>query len=270
MPTTHASTPPEPARSLTQKGRYADALASLDSSTSSDSRQRQAADMLRADILRRQGKPAESEQVYRQLLADNPQNTDVRTGLMWVLRQQNKQTEADQILRTLPANLRTRYATFGDNGDDERKAAQSALQSGNASRTMQILRAASSKYPQNVWLQLDYARQLRKAGQKQQAATLMAGVAQRTDKRNEALYAAAVYAAEDNDWSKSQSLLSQVPRTTFSADMTALNSRVQSNLQMDIAQNYLRQGIHRPPATPCVRWNARRRKRPSILAVTPS
>ncbi|HAU8263053.1 TPA: tetratricopeptide repeat protein [Kluyvera intermedia] len=230
------------ARSLTQKGRYADALASLDSSTSSDSRQRQAADMLRADILRRQGKPAESEQVYRQLLADNPQNTDVRTGLMWVLRQQNKQTEADQILRTLPANLRTRYATFGDNGDNERKAAQSALQSGNASRAMQILQAASSKYPQNVWLQLDYARQLRKAGQKQQAATLMAGVAQRTDKRNEALYAAAVYAAEDNDWSKSQSLLSQVPRTTFSADMTALNSRVQSNLQMDIAQNYLRQG----------------------------
>lgn len=230
------------ARSLTQKGRYADALASLDSSTSSDSRQRQAADMLRADILRRQGKPAESEQVYRQLLADNPQNTDVRTGLMWVLRQQNKQTEADQILRTLPANLRTRYATFGDNGDDERKAAQSALQSGNGSKAMQILQAASGKYPQNVWLQLDYARQLRKAGQKQQAATLMASVAQRTDKRNEALYAAAVYAAEDNDWSKSQSLLSQVPRATFSADMTALNSRVQSNLQMDIAQNYLRQG----------------------------
>nr|BAY00717.1 cellulose synthase subunit C [Enterobacteriaceae bacterium UMI-11] len=230
------------ARSLTQKGRYADALASLDSSTSSDSRQRQAADMLRADILRRQGKPAESEQVYRQLLADNPQNTDVRTGLMWVLRQQNKQTEADQILRTLPANLRTRYATFGDNGDDERKAAQSALQSGNGSKAMQILQAASGKYPQNVWLQLDYARQLRKAGQKQQAATLMASVAQRTDKRNEALYAAAVYAAEDNDWSKSQSLLSQAPLATFSADMTALNSRVQSNLQMDIAQNYLRQG----------------------------
>lgn len=163
--------------------------------------------MLRADILRRQGKPAESEQVYRQLLADNPQNTDVRTGLMWVLRQQNKQTEAEQILRTLPASLRTRYATFGDNGDDERKAAQAALQSGNGSKAMQILQAACGKYPQNVWLQLDYARQLRKAGQKQQAATLMASVAQHADKRNEALYAAAVYAAEDNDWSKSQSLL---------------------------------------------------------------
>jgi hypothetical protein len=35
---------------------------------------------------------------------------------------------------------------------------------------MQILRAASSNTA-NVWLQLDYARQLRKAGQKQQAAT---------------------------------------------------------------------------------------------------
>jgi thioredoxin-like negative regulator of GroEL len=109
-------------------------------------RQRQAAGYATRRHLRRQGKPAESEQVYRQL-ADNPQNTDVRTGLMWVLRQQNKQTEADQILRTLPANLRTRYATFGDNGDDERKAAQSA-QSGNGSKAMQILRAASQQYPQ--------------------------------------------------------------------------------------------------------------------------
>lgn len=230
------------ARSLSQKGRYDDALASLASSNSSDSRQRQAGDMLRADILRRQGKPADAEQVYRQLLADNPQNTDVRTGLMWVLRQQNKQSEADQILRTLPSNLRTRYASVGDNGDQERKAAQAALEAGNASKGMQILQTASEKYPKNTWLQLDYARQLRKAGQKQRGAALMASVVQQADKRNEALYAAAVYAAEDNDWSKSQSLLTQIPRASMSADMTALMTRVQGNLQMDIAQNYLRQG----------------------------
>lgn len=230
------------ARALNQKGHYAEALSSLNASAISDTRQRQAADMLRADILRRQGKPAEAEQVYRQLLADNPQNTDVRSGLLWVLRQQNKQTEAEQILRTLPANLRTRYATFGDNGDNERKDAQSALQSGNASKAMQILQAAAGKYPQNVWLQLDYARQLRKAGQKQQASTLMSSMVQHADKRNEALYAAAVYAAEDNDWSKGQHLLAQVPRNAFSTDMTALNNRIQNNQQMDIAQHYLRLG----------------------------
>lgn len=230
------------ARSLSQKGRYDDALANLSSANSSDTRQRQAANMLRADILRRQGKPADAEQVYRQLLADNPQNTDVRTGLMWVLRQQNKQAEADQILRTLPVNLRTRYASAGDNGDEERKAALAALQAGNASKGMQLLQTAAGKYPKNIWLQLDYARQLRKAGQKQRGSTLMASAVQNADKRNEALYAAAVYAAEDNDWSRSQSLLSQIPRASMSADMTALMARVQGNQQMDIAQNYLRQG----------------------------
>jgi Tfp pilus assembly protein PilF len=230
------------ARGLSLKGRYDDALSSLSASPGEDVRQRQASNMLRADILRRQGKPADAEQVYRQLLAENPQNTDVRTGLMWVLRQQNKQTEADQILQTLPSSLRTRYASAGDNGDQDRKAALATLQAGNASKAMQMLQAAAEKYPKNVWLQLDYARQLRKAGQKQRGTNLMASVAQHADKRNEALYAAAVYSAEDNDWSRAQSLLSQIPRGTMSTDMTTLMTRVQGNQQMDIAQNYLRQG----------------------------
>jgi hypothetical protein len=39
---------------------------------------------------------------------------------------------------------------------------------------------------------------------------------------------------------------------------------------MDIAQNYLRQGNTQAARNSCDRWNARRRKRPSILAVTPS
>lgn len=230
------------AKSLSQKGSYAGALSSLDSTPGNDANQRQAADMLRADILRRQGRLAESEQVYRKQLAEHPQNTDIRTGLWWVLKQQNKQSDADEMLKTLPASLRTRYASVGDNGDEQRKAAQSALLAGNSSRAIQILQVAAGKYPQNVWLQLDYARLLRKAGQKQQAAALMSTAAQRAAKRNEGLYAAAVYAAEENDWSKSQSLLAQAPRSSYSADMAALNTRVQNNLQMDIARNYLRLG----------------------------
>lgn len=146
------------------------------------------------------------------------------------------------MLKTLPASLRTRYATAGDNGDEQRKAAQSATLAGNTSRAMQILQVASGKYPQNVWLQLDYARLLRKSGQKQQAQALMNSAVQRGSKRNDALYAAAVYAAEENDWAKSQSLLAQVPRSAYSADMTALYARVQTNSQMDIARNYLRLG----------------------------
>lgn len=230
------------AKNLSQKGSYDQALASLDSSATNDASQQQAADMLRADILRRQGKLPQSEEVYRRLLERHPQNTDIRTGLWWVLKQQNKQAEADAMLRTLPANLRTRYASVGDNGDNERKAAQAALQEGNSSRAMQILQAASAKYPQNVWLQLDYARALRKAGQKQQASTLMSGVVQRGGSNKEALYAAAVYAAEDSDWSRAQSLLARLPRSSYSADMTALSTRVQLNQQLDVARNYLRLG----------------------------
>ncbi|XTZ39158.1 cellulose synthase subunit BcsC-related outer membrane protein [Salmonella enterica] len=230
------------ARSLSQKGSYEQALSSLESRASDDADQQQAADMLRADILRRQGKLAQSEELYRQLLAQRPQNTDIRTGLWWVLKQQNKQTEAEAILRTLPASLRTRYASVGDNGDNERKAAQASLQAGNSPRAMQILQAASVKYPQNVWLQLDYARQLRKSGQKQQASIVMSNTVQRNATNKEALYAAAVYAAEENNWSQAQSLLARLPRSSFSADMTALSARVQINQQLEIARNYLRLG----------------------------
>jgi len=250
------------ARSLSQKGSYDQALASLEGSNTHDDSQQLAAEMLRADILRRQGKLPQAEEVYRQLLAERPQNTDIRTGLWWVLKQQNKQTEADAMLRTLPASLRTRFATVGDNGDGERKAAQSALEAGNSSRAMQILQAASGKYPQNVWLQLDYARVLRKAGQKQQAAAVMSAVTTRNNSSKEALYAAAVFAAEESDWSRAQSLLARVPRSSYSADMTALSTRVQTNQQLDIARNYLRLGNaaaarnsllalqHNPPQSP--------------------
>lgn len=230
------------ARTLSQKGQYAQAIDSLDSASGGNDTQQQASEMLRADILRRQGKLADSEQVYRQLAERHPQNTDIRMGLWWVLKQQNKQAEADQILKTLPANLRTRFASAGDNGDEQRKAAQEALHAGNTSRAMQILESASTKYPQNVWLQLDYARLLRKSGEKQRAAAMMDSLTQHATKRDEALYAAAVYFVEDDNWEKGQHYLSQVPASQYSADMRALNTRVQNNRQMDIADNYLRQG----------------------------
>lgn len=234
------------ARSMTQKGQYAEALNRLDNAQGTSTDQRQAADMLRADIYRRQGKLSDAEQVYRQLLDEHPQNTTARTSLFWILKQEHKETEAAQILRTLPARLRTRYASWGDNGDEQRKAAEAAIKGGNTSQAMQILQAAVAKYPQNAWLKLDYARLLRQSGEKQRAAVIMSALPQQSGltatQHNDALYASAVYFVEDDNWSKAQSLMSQVPTAHFSDDMRALNSRILLNRQLDIAQNYIKQG----------------------------
>lgn len=229
------------ARALSKQGRYQQALSLLEIETH-DGTQQLAAEMLRGDLFRQQGKLPEAEAIYVRLLTQHPQNNDIRSALWYTLRQQNKQAEADAMLRTLPEELRTRFAAMGDNGDRERKAAQSAQLAGEPLRALQILQTAAATFPQNPWLQLDYARALRKAGQKQQAMAVVSGMAQGGKKRKEVLYAAAIFAAEERDWPRAQRLLARIPKRQHSADITALSNRAQQNQQLDVARHYLRAG----------------------------
>lgn len=229
------------ARALSKQGRYQQALSTLEGDTH-DATQQLAAEMLRGDIFRQQGKLPEAEAIYSRLLTQYPQNSDIRSALWHILKQQNKQTEADAIWRTLPPELRIGFAAMGDNGEHERKAAQSALLAGEPSRALQLLQTAAATFPQNPWLQLDYARALRKAGQKQQAMAVVSGMAQRGKNRKEMLYAAALFAAEERDWPRVQRLLARIPKRQHSADIAALSNRAQQNQQLDVARHYLRAG----------------------------
>jgi len=229
------------ARSLSKQGHYQQALSLLQVDTH-DATQQLAAETLRGELFRQLGKLPEAEAIYARLLTQYPQNSDIRSALWHILKQQNKQAEADAMLRTLPQELRARFAAMGDNGDRERKAAQSALLAGEPSRALQILQTAAATYPQNAWLQLDYARALRKAGQQQQAMAVVADMAQRGKNRKEVLYAAALFAAEERDWPRAQRLLARIPQSQHSADITALSHRAQQNQQLDVARHYLRTG----------------------------
>ena len=78
---------------------------------------------------------------------------------------------------------------------------------------------------------------------------------------NSALYAAALFASDDGAWRQAQTLLARVPGGSQTSDMRDLRQRVNYNLQLVTAENYLAQGntIARP-AIPCGQWRPRRQK----------
>ena len=59
---------------------------------------------------------------------------------------------------------------------------------------------------------------------------------------NSALYAAALFASENGAWQQAQTLLSRIPGGSQTSDMRDLRQRVNYNLQLVTAENYLAQG----------------------------
>ena len=59
---------------------------------------------------------------------------------------------------------------------------------------------------------------------------------------NSALYAAALFASENGAWQQAQTLLARIPGGSQTSDMRDLRQRVNYNLQLVTAENYLAQG----------------------------
>ncbi|AHG21772.1 BscS [Chania multitudinisentens RB-25] len=199
--------------------------------------------LFRADVLRRQGDFTAAEQVYRGLLAQNPQNNDAKLGLYYLLLQQRKGQEAELVLQSLPANLRPKInqTAAGVNVDPLRKEAALAVQQNNPQRAMMILQQALEKQPSNAWVRLDMARILSKQGQELQAQTLISPLMQ-VGAPADSVYAAALFASERNDWLNVSTLMARIPASRKSRDMRELAATASVNQQRVSAENYLRQG----------------------------
>ncbi|MQK21908.1 cellulose synthase, partial [Escherichia coli] len=57
-----------------------------------------------------------------------------------------------------------------------------------------------------------------------------------------ALYAAALFASENGGWQQAQTLLGRIPAASQTSQMRDLRQRVNYNLQLTTAQDYLAQG----------------------------
>lgn len=220
-----------------------------------------AANLFRADVLRRQGNASAAEQVYRSELTRDAQDNDAKLGLYYLLRQQNKNQEAQQLLQTIPASLHPKAAPAAVDVEPLRREAALALQAKDPQRALNLLQQALAKQPSNVWVRLDMARIMQQQGDTAQAQSTIATLSQ-PGASNAGLYAAALFASEDNRWATTSSLLARIPAASQTREMRELAAHAEFNQKMASAEQYLQQGntgaaaellrplVQSPPASP--------------------
>ncbi|CPR13863.1 Cellulose synthase operon protein C [Brenneria goodwinii] len=200
-----------------------------------------AAQLFRADLLRRKGDAAAAEQAYRNILAGASENNDARLGLYYSLQQQQKTAEAQQVLQSLPVSLRPQSSSGVASVEPLRRDAALALQAGNAERALTLLRQAQQRQPANPWVRLDIARILQQQGNDAQAQSMVAPLAQ-PGVSGESLYVAALFAADNERWAEASALMARIAPSRRSREMAALARRVEFNQRMAQARLYLQQG----------------------------
>ncbi len=233
------------AQKMLEEGNISQALV-LSSSLAQEGGERgTAAKLFRADALRRNHDFSQAEQTLRSLLSEQPQNVQARQNLYYLLHEQNKTEDAQAVLRTLPANVQEKLAprvvATGAPGDPIRRQAQQLAASGQTDQAMDVLRQGVARIPDDPWLRLDFARLLQKSGQSAQAATVMLP-AGREGAGGNSLYAAALFASENDDWQQASAFLARIPRSAQNTQMRELSERANYNLQIVTAERYLSQG----------------------------
>lgn len=202
------------------------------------------AKLFRADVLRQSKDYPQAEQAFRDIISLQPQNAQARENLYYVLKEQNKTAEADAVLRTLPATVQARLqprVVTGLPSDPIRQQGERLAAAGNTTEAIATLRQGVTRYPNDPWMRLSLARLLQKSGYDGEAATIMQP-ASRVGADTNALYASALFASENGSWPQAQSLLSRIPASSQSAQMRELSQRVNYNLNITTAENYLAQG----------------------------
>ncbi len=230
------------AQQALKKGNVADALSLSEPLAQAEGEKGVSAKLFRADVQRRSNLPEAAEQTYRSILQVDADNSPAKEGLFYVLRQQNRSAEANSLLSSLPDSVRKSVAPQpGVTSDPLRREAKQAVAAGNPQRAIALLQQGLTHFPNDGWLRLDLARLYQAQGDTARAAGVMQPAFRPGASSNE-IYAGALFASENGAWQQAQTLLAKVPASRQNRDMRELVQRVNFNLQMAVAQQYLAQG----------------------------
>lgn len=229
------------AQQALKNGDSAQALALSESLTRQEGEKGTAAKLFRADVQRRSNQLSAAEQTYRSVLQDDADNRDAKEGLFYVLRQQNRSAEANTLLAALPESVRQSVAPRGASTDPIRQQAKRQQAAGNTGAAIATLQQGIQRYPSDGWLRLDLARLYRAQGDTAGAAGVMQPVMRNGASTSER-YAGAINASESNAWQQASMLLTRIPTRDQTSEMRELAQRVNFNLQMATADQYLAQG----------------------------
>jgi Tfp pilus assembly protein PilF len=203
-------------RALLRRGEAEAAEAVLRQAVRREVPDRADAEALLGDIALSRGDGAAAEQRYRAALARRPDFGAARQGLVRALQRQGRIAEAEALLRRDAEAGRT---------PAERRAAQLRAEAERADpvNAVALLRAALAELPGDPWIRLDLARRLRAAGSEAEARAVMQGAGGGA----ESLFAAALFAEEDNRPQDAALLLQRIPAGARTPDMARLAARVQ-------------------------------------------
>ncbi|MEG3109301.1 cellulose synthase subunit BcsC-related outer membrane protein [Pantoea sp. T14] len=229
------------AQQALKSGDSAQALALSEPLTQAEGEKGISAKLFRADVQRRSNQLEQAEQTYRAVLQSDADNRSAKEGLFYVLRQQNRSAEANTLLSSLPDSVRQSVTPRGSSIDPIRQQAKRQLAAGNTRAAIATLQQGIQRYPNEGWLRLDLARLYRQQGDSLQAANVMQPV-MRNGASSSELYAGALNASESGAWQQASVLLSRIPSSAQTREMRDLAQRVNFNLQMNTADQYLAQG----------------------------
>ncbi|WJM87232.1 cellulose synthase subunit BcsC-related outer membrane protein [Dickeya chrysanthemi] len=202
------------------------------------------AKLFRADVLRRTNDFSQAERLYRDILQTDADNRNAKEGLYYVLREQNRADEANTLFAALPESVRRSMAprpvTIATSAPVRNEAKQ-ALAAGDTTRAIGLLQQGVQRFPNDGWLKLDLARIYQQQGNTAAATALMQPLF-RAGASADDLYAAALFASENNAWQQASTLLSRIPPRNQNEDTRSLARRVNFNSQMATAQVYLSRG----------------------------
>ncbi|QDX28482.1 cellulose biosynthesis protein BcsC [Dickeya poaceiphila] len=202
------------------------------------------AKLFRADVLRRTNNFSQAERLYRDILQTDADNRNAKEGLYYVLREQKRTDEANSLFSALPEDVRRTMAPRPVSiatSTPVRNEAKQALAAGDTTRAIGLLQQGVQRFPNDGWLKLDLARIYQQQGNTAAATALMQPLFRAGASADE-LYAAALFASENNAWQQASTLLSRIPPRNQNDDIRSLSRRVNFNLQMATAQVYLSRG----------------------------
>ena len=223
------------ARSALARGDLNTAEANLRRAIGRNTGDRADAEALLGDLALRRGDLAGAESRYRAALARRPNLGAAASGLFEVLNQQGRFAEADA--------LRARIGSIGGGGNPQEERANAlraeAQRTPDPNRQAQLLAEAIRTDPSNPWARLDLARMYARMGRGAEGRQIVEGSGVSTPDQ---LFAAALYANEDNRPDDVARYLSGIPVRLRTADMNRLLASSRTDAEARSAQSLYRAG----------------------------
>ncbi|WP_409309908.1 cellulose synthase complex outer membrane protein BcsC [Pseudomonas putida] len=196
-----------------------------------------------ADVSLAEGDVAAAERQYLQVRRMAPDNESAVRGLMRVYQAQSP-GKAQAYLDSLPPRQQVQFASLRRSLELARLRQQGdeALQREDWSTASHVLGQASALAPDEPWLVYQLANSLRHQGRTGEADAAFARLVQHQPRDPATRYAHGLFLESSDRDALALESLRAVPQATWSADMHALEQRVQRRMTLASAQQLQAQG----------------------------